>query len=92
MKGAQQQQQNTRCWRNGTLHMWGNQTRSMFWFRPSGSLQQEGYGIFKYKLGVLGNMQWVIGVNLMQLGKALLFLLHFALQIFNYNKVRNHLL
>lgn len=61
---------------------------------PSGSMQQEGYGIFKYKLGVLGNMQWVIGVNLMQLGKALLFLLHlhFALPILNYNNIRSHLL
>ena len=42
------------------------------------TMQQEGYGIFKYKLTVLGNMQWVIGLNQIGLGKALLFLLHSA--------------
>ena len=45
----------------------------------------------KYKSRVLGKLQRVIDLNLMQLGKAPHFLLHmhYALQIFDFNKTRN---
>lgn len=53
--------------RGDTLQMPDNQIRiCSVHGLPGGSMQQEGYGTFEYKLEVSGNLQWVIGVNLMQ--------------------------
>ena len=52
---------------------------------PSGSMRQEGYGILKYILGVLGNMR--CKPNAIRL---FLLDLHFALKILNHCNIRNY--